>query len=55
MGDTTDLDLARVEVGDELPPMTKPPITRTILAYFCARYGLYGATFNKLGASVCHC
>ncbi len=26
---------ASVSVGDELPELTKPPITRTTLAYFC--------------------
>ena len=31
----TDVDLASVEIGDELPALSKPPITRTILAYFC--------------------
>lgn len=30
-----EVDLDRVEVGDELPALTKPPITRTTLAYFC--------------------
>ena len=30
-----DVDVERVEVGDELPVLTKPPITRTTLAYFC--------------------
>ena len=28
-------ELGRIEVGDELPILTKPPITRTTLAYFC--------------------
>ena len=31
----TDVDLASVGIGDELPALSKPPITRTILAYFC--------------------
>lgn len=30
-----DVDMNGIEVGDELPALTKPPITRTTLAYFC--------------------
>jgi len=29
------ITFASVNVGDELPELTKPPITRTTLAYFC--------------------
>ncbi len=29
------ITFAQVNVGDELPELTKPPITRTTLAYFC--------------------
>ncbi len=29
------VDVERADVGDELPALTKPPITRTTLAYFC--------------------
>lgn len=29
------ITFASVSVGDELPELTKPPITRTTLAYFC--------------------
>ena len=31
----TTVDLATVAVGDELPALVKPPITRATLAYFC--------------------
>ncbi len=29
------ITFSSVNVGDELPELTKPPITRTTLAYFC--------------------
>lgn len=31
----TALVFDEIELGDELPALTKPPITRTTLAYFC--------------------
>ena len=30
-----DFNLAAMAIGDELPVLSKPPITRTTLAYFC--------------------
>ncbi len=31
----TRFEVARAAIGDKLPALTKPPITRTTLAYFC--------------------